>query len=172
MSGKFCSACGWWVEHSASACPNCKASNFDHRDPETQTNSAVGSTTVLQRKSQSEIEEENRRQFEESIDPDVLVRFKRRFQSELEEITYLQWRAMQPQWKAQVAKAESDPKSDAGVSGFVTTQPYTTAAGVFIGTSMIRNQLDEVNDNLADESTEISGGDEEGGFLDSLGDFF
>jgi len=151
MSGKFCRACGWWVEHSASACPNCKASNFDHRDPETQTNSAVGSTTVLQRKSQSEIEEENRRQFEESIDPDVLVRFKRRFQSELEEITYLQWRAMQPQWKAQVAKAESDPKSE---------------------TSMIRNQLDEVNDNLADESTEISGGDEEGGFLDSLGDFF
>ena len=136
-----------------------------------QTNSAVGSTTVLQGKSQSEIEEENRRQFEESIDPDVLVRFKRRFQSELEEITYLQWRAMQPQWKAQVAKAESDPKSEVGVSSFVTTQPYTTAAGVFIGTSMIRNQLDEVNDNLADESTEISGGDEEGGiagFLDGL----
>jgi len=136
-----------------------------------QTNSAVGSTTVLQGKSQSEIEEENRRQFEESIDPDVLVRFNRRFQSELEEITYLQWRAMQPQWKAQVAKAESDAKSDAGVSSFVTTQPYTTAAGVFIGTSMIRNQLDEVNDNLADDSAEISGGDEEGGiagFLDGL----
>lgn len=172
MSGKFCIACGWWVDHSASACPNCKASNFDHRDPEMQGDLTVSSTPVLQRKSQSDIEEENRLKFEESIDPVLLAKFKHRFQLELEEIAYLEWRAMQTEWKFQVMKAETDPKSQAIIGGFVGPQAVTTAAGVFIGTSMIRNQLDEVNDNLADDSAEISGGDEEGGFLDSLGDFF
>jgi len=170
MSGKFCTACGWWVDHTAFACPNCKASNFDHRDPAMQGDLTVSSTPVLQRKSQSDIEEENRLKFEESIDPVLLAKFKHRFQLELEEIAYLEWRAMQPEWKFQVMKAEKDPKSQAAIGGFVGPHAVTTAAGVFIGTTAIRTELNEMNKEEGGEGSDGSG-DEEGGifgFLDGL----
>lgn len=170
MSGKYCFACGWWVDHTVLACPNCKASNFDHRDPEMQIDPPVDSTPVLQRKSRSEIEEANRLKFEESMDPDLLAKFKHRFQLELEEIAYLEWRAMQHQWQFLVMKAEKDPKSQAVIGGFVGPHAVTTAAGVFIGTTAIRTELDEMNDDEGGEGSDGSG-DEEGGiagFLDGL----
>jgi len=156
------------VEFTVLACPNCKASSFDHRDPEMQIVPPASSAPVLQRKSPSEIEEENRLKFEASIDPDILVRFKQRFQSELEEISYLEWRAMQPEWKFQEMKAETDPKSQAIIGGFVGPQAVTTAAGVFIGTTAIRTELDELNDDEAGDSS----GDDEGGISGLLGDLF
>ncbi len=156
-------------------CPQCNSRFFTlvalQEVPASETRSPAPKVAYVPPKSQYEIEEENRLKFEQSMDPEMLARFKRRFQSELEEIAYLQWRAMQPQWKAEVAKAESDPKSQTGVSSFVASQPYTTAAGVFMGTAMIRTQLDEVNSNLTEESAGGSA-DEDGGILDMLGDVF
>ena len=170
--GRCCFACGWWVEHTVLACPNCKASNFDHRDPEMQIDPWVGSTPVLQRKSQYEIEDEERLQREASMDPDLLARFKHRFQLKLEEIAYLEWRAMQPEWKFQVMKAEKDPKSQAIVGGFVGPHAVTTAAGVFIGTTIIGTELDEMNDDEGGKGSDGSGDDEGeiAGFLDGLFD--
>ena len=170
MSGKYCFACGWWVDHTVLACPNCKASNFDHRDPEMQIDPPVGSTPVLQRKSRSEIEEANRLKFEESMDPDLLAKFKHRFQLELEEIAYLEWRAMQHQWKFQVMKAEKDPKSQGIIGGFVGPRAVTTAAGVFIGTTIIGTEPNDMSNDQGGESSDISGDDEGGiaGFLDGL----
>jgi hypothetical protein len=135
-----------------------------------QIDPPVDSTPVLQRKSRSEIEEANRLKFEESMDPDLLAKFKHRFQLELEEIAYLEWRAMQHQWQFLVMKAEKDPKSQAVIGGFVGPHAVTTAAGVFIGTTAIRTELDEMNDDEGGEGSDGSG-DEEGGiagFLDGL----
>lgn len=158
------------MDHTVLACPNCKASNFDHRDPEMQIDPPVGSTPVLQRKSRSDIEEANRLKFEESMDPELLAKFKHRFQLELEEISYLEWRAMQPQWQFLVMKAEKDPKSQAIIGGFVGPHAVTSAAGVFIGTTAIRTELDEMNNDEGGDSSDSSGDDEGGiaGFLDGL----
>jgi hypothetical protein len=171
MSVKYCIACGWPVEFTVLACPNCKATSFDHRDPEMQIVPPVSSAPILQRKSPSEIEEEKRLQYEESIDPDLLVRFKRRFQSELEEISYLEWRAMQPEWKFQVMKAEKDPKSQSVIGGFAGPHAVTTAAGVFIGTTVIGTESDDMNNNEVGESSDSSA-DDEGGISGLLGDLF
>jgi hypothetical protein len=81
---------------------------------------------------------------------------------------------MQPEWKHQVAKVESNPKSQANIGGVASSQAAATALGVFVGTTAIRAQLVEINENLEDDTGGDSGdsGDSEGGFMDSLGDFF
>jgi len=67
-----------------------------------------------------------------------------------------------------VIQAESDPKAKATLGGFVGTHTSATALGVFVGTTAIRAELAEINENQED----APGGDTEGGFMDSLGDFF
>jgi hypothetical protein len=67
-------------------------------------------------------------------------------------------------------KAEKDPKSQAAIGGFVGPHAVTTAAGVFIGTTAIRTELNEMNKEEGGEGSDGSG-DEEGGifgFLDGL----
>jgi hypothetical protein len=105
------------------------------------------------------------------MDPDLLAKFKHRFQLELDEIAYLEWRAMQPEWKFQVMKAEKDPKSQAIIGGFAGPHAVTTAAGVFIGTTIIGTEPNDTSNDQAGESSDISG-DEEGGILGLLGDLF
>jgi hypothetical protein len=109
--------------------------------------------------------------FEEFLNPEVLKKFKKRLQEELEEIAYLKWRAMQPEWKTEIAKAESDPMSKAALGGFVGTQAGATALGVFAGTTAMRVQLNEIKENQGEGSSTDTGA-AEGGILDSLGEFF
>jgi len=75
---------------------------------------------------------------------------------------------MQPEWKFQVMKAEKDPQSQAVIGRFAGPHAVTTAAGVFIGTTAIRTELDELNDDEAGDSS----GDDEGGISGLLGDLF
>jgi hypothetical protein len=89
------------------------------------------------------------------MDPELLAKFKHRFKLELEEISYLEWRAMQPEWQHQVMKANSNPKSQAVLSGLVGPRAVTTAAGVLIGTTII--------------GTEPNGNDQGGESIDSFG---
>ena len=78
---------------------------------------------------------------------------------------------MQPEWKNQVARVESNPKVQQNINGLASSQAAATALGVFVGTTAIRAQLAELNENL-DDSSGGDSGDSEGGFMDSLGDFF
>jgi DNA-directed RNA polymerase subunit RPC12/RpoP len=119
-------------------------------------------------KTASEIEEDERMRFERNIGPEKVKKFKNRLKLELEEIAYREWRALQPEWKTQVAKAESNPTSQAIMGGFVGTQASATALGVVVGTAGIRHQLSEITENQEG----ASGGESEGGLLDSLGEFF
>jgi hypothetical protein len=119
-------------------------------------------------KTPSEIEEDERMMFERNIGPEKVKKFKNRLKLELEEIAYREWRALQPEWKTQVAKAESNPTSQAIMGGFVGTQASATALGVVVGTAGIRHQLSEITENQEG----ASGGESEGGLLDSLGEFF
>jgi hypothetical protein len=121
----------------------------------------------VQQKTQFEIEEEKRLKHEESMDPELLAKFKHRFKLELEEISYLEWRAMQPEWQHQVMKANSDPKSQAVLSGLVGPRAVGTAAGVFIGTTIIGTESN--GDDQGGESIDSSGA-EEGGIFGLLGD--
>ena len=125
-------------------------------------------------KTPSQIEADERDKYEKSIGPENVKKFKNRLKLELEEIAYQEWRAMQPEWKNQVARVESNPKSQANMSGFASSQAAATALGVFVGTTAIRAQLTELNENLEDTTGGDSGdsGDSEGGFMDSLGDLF
>ena len=155
-------------------CPQCNSRFFTlvslQEVPTSSVYTPVPKVPYVPPKSQYEIEEEKRLQHEESMDPDLLAKFKHRFQLELEEIAYLEWRAMQPEWKFQVMKAETDPKSQAAIGGFVGPHAVTTAAGVFIGTTAIRTELNEMNKEEGGEGSDGSG-DEEGGifgFLDGL----
>jgi hypothetical protein len=101
------------------------------------------------------------------MDPELLAKFKHRFQLELEEISYLEWRAMQPEWQHQVMKANSDPKSQAVLSGLVGPRAVGTAAGVLIGTTIIGT---ESNGNDQGGESIDSSGAEEGGIFGLLGD--
>lgn len=118
-----------------------------------------------------EVEEEERLNYERTLGPENVKKFKNRLKLELEEIAYQKWRAMQPEWKHQVARADSNPKSQANIGGFAGSQAAATALGVFVGTTAIRAQLAELNENQNDTSGGDSD-DSEGGFMDSLGDFF
>jgi hypothetical protein len=122
-------------------------------------------------KTPSEIEEEERIKYDKSIGPENVKKFQNRLKLELEEIAYQEWRAMQPEWKNQVARVESNPKSQPNMNGFASSQAAATALGVFVGTTAIRAQLAELNENQENSSSGDSG-DSEGGFMDSLGDLF
>jgi DNA-directed RNA polymerase subunit RPC12/RpoP len=119
-------------------------------------------------KTPSEIEKDERLRFERNIGPEKVKKFKSRLKLELEEIAYREWRALQPEWKTQVAKAESNPTSQAIMGGFVGTQAGATALGVAVGTAGIRYQLSEITENQEG----ATGGESDGGVLDSPGDFF
>ena len=119
-------------------------------------------------KTPSEIEKDERMRLERNIGPEKVKKFKSRLKLELEEIAYREWRALQPEWKTQVAKAESNPTSQAIMGGFVGTQAGATALGVAVGTAGIRYQLSEITENQEGASV----GESDGGVLDSLGEFF
>jgi len=156
-------------------CPQCNSRFFTlvslQEVPASSIQTAVPRVPYAPPKSQYQIEEEKRLQHEESMDPDLLAKFKHRFQLELEEISYLEWRAMQPQWQFLVMKAEKDPNSQAILGGFVGPRAVTTAAGVLIGTTVIGTEPDDTNNDEGGESSDSSG-DDEGGIAGFLGDIF
>ena len=166
MNLKSCSACNAEYEAHIGKCPKCNSTYFTvvslQEEPDSSIDGIVPRVPYVRPKSKFEIEEEQRLRHEESINPDLLAKFKHRFQLELEEIAYLAWRAMQHEWKDQVMKAEKDPKSQAIIGGFVGPRAVTTAAGVYIGTTAIRSEISELNN---DDSGGSSGG-EEGGISD------
>jgi hypothetical protein len=102
------------------------------------------------------------------MDPELLAKFKHRFKLELEEISYLEWRAMQPEWQHQVRKANSNPNSQAILSGLVGPRAVTTAAGVLIGTTIIGTAPN--GNDQGGESIDSSGAEEGGifGFFEGL----
>lgn len=174
MNHKRCEDCKTEYEDEVGRCPECNSRFFTSLSlrevPYSPTQTPTPKVPHVPPKSQYEIEEDRRRVYEAAIDPDLLAKFKHRFQLELQEIAYLEWRAMQPQWKLQVTKAESDPKSQASVGGYIARPEVATAVGVFMGTGAIRHQLDEMQ-KVEDSESSDNSGDEEGGiagFLDGL----
>jgi hypothetical protein len=169
---KSCSACNAEYEAHIGKCPTCNSSYFTvvslQEEPDSSIDGIVSRVPYVRPKSKYEIEEEQRLQHEESMDPDLLAKFKHRIKLELEEIAYLEWRAMQHEWKDQVMKAEKDPKSQAIIGGFVGPRAVTTAAGVYIGTTAIRSEISELNN---DDGGGSSGG-EEGGISDFIEGLF
>ena len=159
MNIKSCSNCNAEYESQVSKCPKCDSEFFilvsPQDSPDSSIDSRAGRVPYVRPKSEFEIEEEKRLQHEESMDPELLAKFKHRFKLELEEISYLEWRAMQPEWQHQVMKANSNPKSQAVLSGLVGPRAVTTAAGVLIGTTII--------------GTEPNGNDQGGESIDSFG---
>lgn len=172
MNLKSCSACNAEYEAHIGKCPTCNSSYFTvvslQEEPDSSIDGIVSRVPYVRPKSKYEIEEEQRLQHEESMDPDLLAKFKHRIKLELEEIAYLEWRAMQHEWKDQVMKAEKDPKSQAIIGGFVGPRAVTTAAGVYIGTTAIRSEISELNN---DDGGGSSGG-EEGGISDFIEGLF
>ena len=171
MNLKSCSACNAEYEAHIGKCPKCDSTYFtvvSQEEPDSSIDGIVPRLPYVRAKSKFEIEEEQRLQHEESMDPDLLAKFKHRFKLELEEIAYLEWRAMQHEWKDQVMKAEKDPKSQAISGGFVGPRAVTTAAGVYIGTTAIRSEISELNN---DDGGGSSGG-EEGGISDFIEGLF
>ena len=172
MNLKSCSDCNAEYEGHIGKCPKCNSTYFTvvspQEEPDSSIDGIVPRVPYVRAKSKYEIEEEQRLQHEESMDPELLAKFKHRFKLELEEIAYLEWRAMQHEWKDQVMKAEKDPKSQAIIGGFVGPRAVTTAAGVYIGTTAIRSEISELNN---DESGGSSGG-EEGGISDFIEGLF
>jgi len=168
---KSCSNCNAEYEAQVSKCPKCDSEFFIVVSPQDSPDSSIDSRAArvpyVPPKSQYEIEEEKRLKHEESMDPELLAKFKHRFKLELEEISYLEWRAMQPEWQHQVMKANSDPKSQAVLSGLVGPRAVGTAAGVFIGTTIIGT---ESNGNDQGGESIDSSGAEEGGIFGLLGD--
>ena len=167
MNLKSCSACNAEYEAHIGKCPKCDSTYFtvvSQEEPDSSIDGIVPRVPYVRAKSKFEIEEEQRLQHEESMDPELLAKFKHRFKLELEEIAYLEWRAMQHEWKDQVMKAEKDPKSQAIIGGFVGPRAVTTAAGVYIGTTAIRSEISELNN---DDGGGSSGG-EEGGISDFI----
>jgi hypothetical protein len=163
---KSCSACNAEYEAHIGKCPKCNSTYFTvvslQEEPDSSIDGIVPRVPYVRPKSKFEIEEEQRLQEEESMDPDLLAKFKHRFKLELEEIAYLEWRAKQPEWQFQVMNANSDPKSQAVLGGFVGPRTVTTAAGVIIGATVIGTEPNDVNN---DEGGGSSGG-EEGGISD------
>lgn len=175
MATKYCTACGWSVDHAILTCPNCSSSNFDHREAEGRIDAPIRDALNTQLKSQAEIDEESRLKLDESIDPKILAKFKERLKRELEEIAYLEWRAIQPSWKVQAEKAGVTSTQHAEDHPMIDPRVYSTAAGVLIGTSGIRGQLSAINDSINEDSvenSEVGSGDDEGGVLDMLGGIF
>ena len=172
MNLKSCSDCNAEYEAHIGKCPKCNSTYFTvvslQEKPDSSIDGIVPRVPYVRAKSKYEIEEEQRLQHEESMDPELLAKFKHRFKLELEEIAYLEWRAMQHEWKDQVMKAEKDPKSQAIIGGFVGPRAVTTAAGVYIGTTAIRSEISELNN---DDSGGSSGG-EEGGISDFIEGLF
>ena len=172
MNLKSCSTCNAEYEAHIGKCPKCNSTYFTvvslQEEPDSSIDGIVPRLPYVRAKSKFEIEEEQRLQHEESMDPDLLAKFKHRFKLELEEIAYLEWRAMQPEWQFQMMKANSDPKSPAVLGGFVGPRAVTTAAGVYIGTTAIRSEISELNN---DDSGGSSGG-EEGGISDFIEGLF
>ena len=172
MNLKSCSACNAEYEAHIGKCPKCNSTYFTvvspQEEPDSSIDGIVPRVPYVRAKSKYEIEEEQRLQHEESMDPELLAKFKHRFKLELEEIAYLEWRAKQHEWKDQVKKAEKDPKSQAVIGGFVGPHAVTTAAGVYIGTTAIRSEISELNN---DDGGGSSGG-EEGGISDFIEGLF
>jgi hypothetical protein len=168
---KSCSNCNAEYEAQVSKCPKCDSPFYILVSPQDSPDSSIDAVLprvpYVQQKTQFEIEEEKRLKHEESMDPELLAKFKHRFKLELEEISYLEWRAMQPEWQHQVMKANSDPKSQAVLSGLVGPRAVGTAAGVFIGTTIIGT---ESNGNDQGGESIDSSGAEEGGIFGLLGD--
>lgn len=156
---KFCDKCSYELAMDIFTCPKCSSGVFVHRDPNQPF--PISPTEELPRtsgtlRSLSTARETSPQTREASpkpreIAPEKLKKFKARFAKELENLEYLEWRSVQPNWKND--NVQQRMKSI-----------QTTAAGVFLGTSVLRAEVNNIQDmNLADSNE---------GSSDLLGDLF
>lgn len=154
-------------------CPECQASSFLHQDPkksaaeleqEKAAREQLRSMTPGERKkvAQDWSQENNSAQVqlsqkEKALGPEKLEAFRRRYQKELLELEYIEWRSLQPGWKG--------PEMQQRLKNI-----SSTAAGVAIGTSFMNGQLRSLRDEISGEGGE--GGEDEGGVMDWIGDIF
>jgi len=170
MSSKFCFKCHYKVAMDVMECPQCEAKSFLHKDPaiaaaeeelaqqsrEQLKNMSPGdqSHAVWNWDQSEEFSRIEQHAVEKAIDPEKLEAFKKRLQSELDELEYLEWRSHQPEWK--------DPKVQQRWQNI-----SSTAAGVAIGTSILGSQLGNIKNALSGNSASDGGG-----IADWIGDIF
>ena len=161
MSSKFCFNCHFKVAMDVMECPECNAKSFLHKDPaiaaaeeelakrsrEQLRNMTPGDRTDTHWNwdQEEEIAKIARISAEKAMDPEKLEAFKKRLQKELEELEYLEWRSHQPGWK--------DPEVQQRWKNITAT-----AAGVAIGTSVLRSQLGMIQNNFSRNDSSDTGG--------------
>lgn len=140
VANKFCFKCTQAVPMDVFVCPQCSAESFLHHDPNKPLPSSDSeepsrSNGNLRSVSQSRVAPPPPKE----IDPEKLELFKARFAKELEELEYLEWRSHQPGWKSDEVQQRIKHIS-------------ATAAGVAIGTSILRSQLGSIQDAMSSDS--------------------
>ncbi len=121
-------------------CPQCSAESFVHHDPsKPHPNSAPVETDISTRSLRPVSAYSTPIAPPIEIDPEKLAMFQARFAKELEELEYLEWRSRQPGWKNEEVQQRIRNIS-------------TTAAGVAIGTSILRSQINNIQNSLSSNS--------------------
>ena len=156
MSSKYCDKCQRKVTMDIMECPDCHATSFVHKNP---ARAELASELAGYQQEQIKITSPKElaiimQQKENAMDPIKLDLFRRRLHGELDELEYLEWRSHQPGW--------TDPEVQQRWKNITAT-----AAGVAVGTSLLRSQLGNINNTLSGDNSSDAGG-----IADWLGDIF
>ena len=134
MGAKFCIKCNKKIDMNTFVCPDCSSESFFHHDPslpfpyEGEAQEATSATKQLKDRKEAKPLK--------VIDPEKLEKFQARFEKELEELEYLEWRSRQPGWR--------DPEVQNRMKNI-----SATAAGVALGTTVLRTQLGSIQNAIS-----------------------
>lgn len=181
MKKKRCGKCFADVVSTAIYCPHCGIVDSWLPTPRVETAIAPEdlwqpiteppSTSLAVQESSLDVDATRRKLVNESLGKEKVAQYQARLTKEIEEIQYQQWRELQPEW--QEATKSSQPNATnqftRGAASTFQNPMVATAAGVFIGTSAMRYQLGEIQQDLEAQNLDAGGAaDSSGGFMDGF----
>ena len=174
MKKKRCGKCFADVISTAIYCPHCGIVDSWLPTPQQASDERIAEvwspeaptpkTSTASTEAPKDVSETKRELVDESLGAKKVAQYRARLAKEIEEIEYQEWRAIQPEWqKVAEGTRQYNP------SATFQNPMIATAAGVMIGTTAMRYQLGQIQNELGGENSDPGGAtDTSGGFMDGF----
>ena len=181
MKKKRCGKCFADVQSTAIYCPHCGIVDSWLPTPEGAPAIApqdIWQPTAIEASSTSKLpvpdaDARRRELVDNSLGEVTVSQYRERLAKEIEELKYQQWRELQPDWheatKGTPLNVNNQFTRGGAIASTFQNPMIATAAGVVLGTTAMRYQLGEIQNELEAQNLDQGGAaDSSGGFMDGF----
>ena len=183
MKKKRCGKCFADVQSTAIYCPHC--GKVDNWLPTPQKEAAIApedlwqpsaaptDASVTPQQAAQDLSATRRELVDNSLGEETVSQYRERLAKEIEELKYQQWRELQSDWheatKGTPLNINTQFARGGAIASTFQNPMIATAAGVVLGTTAMRYQLGQIQNELEAQNLDQGGAaDSSGGFMDGF----